>query len=160
MFPIWTKSDEKWESYCHYLHLNVFSVLFPPPIRNVQISQFSYIPSYSLYRQFHSFADANMHLFRSLELKSIDDINWYWFRHPIQNCSLLLFVRTNSGQLIRYEMSKFARLRNLMIPAFIITSHHNSCTKVFFVWSVYNWHIIYWINCSCFHKFHAITIPF
>ena len=37
--------------------------IFPPPVRNVQISQFSQFPSYSSHRQFRSFADANMLIF-------------------------------------------------------------------------------------------------
>ena len=112
------------------------------------------------YKQFHSFTNAYMHLFQSLDLISIDDNDGHCLRRPIQICSLLISVGTTLGQLIRYEMSKVARERDLMIPFITIIFHLYSCSKVVFVLSVYNWHIIYCKNCSCFYCFHAETIPF
>ena len=85
---------------------------------------------FSFINKFHSFTDADMHLFQSLDLMSIDDNSGYCRRRPIQICSLLIFVRTTLGQLIRYEMSKVARERDLMIPFITIIFHLNSCTKV------------------------------
>ena len=83
------------------------------------------------YKQFHSFTDADMPLFQSLDLNSIDGNNEYCLRRPIQICSLLISVGTTLGQLIRYEMSKVARERDLMIPFTTIIFHLNSCTNVF-----------------------------
>ena len=60
------------------------------------------------YKQFHSFTDAVMLLFQSLDLISKDNNNEYCPRSPIQICSLLISVGTTLGQLIGYEMSKFA----------------------------------------------------
>ena len=84
-----------------------------------------------LYGRFHSFAEAYKLLFQSLGDKSTDNIKWYWFTHPKQNRSLLIFVWNVPGQLIWSEMSKFARLCDLIIPAITIILHLNSCANVF-----------------------------
>ena len=129
MFEISAKQDEKWESYCHYLIFRFFPAA-GPKCPNSPILKISHVCP--LYGQFHSFAEAYKLLFQSLGDKSTDNIKWYWFTHPKQNRSLLIFVWNVPGQLIWSEMSKFARLRGLMIPAITLILHLNSCTNVFF----------------------------
>ena len=104
---------------------------FPAAIRNVQSRHLSYSPILLRHRRYCSVADADMLLFQSQGLKAKNDINWYWFIHPYENLSLLIYVRTKPGQLIALEMSKVARLHDLMIPPITITFRQNSCTNVF-----------------------------
>ena len=129
---------EKWESYSYYLEENVFSVFFPLRYEMSKVADSHITQVVQFYKQFHSFTNAYMHLFQSLDLISIDDNDGHCLRRPIQICSLLISVGTTLGQLIRYEMSKVARERDLIIPFITIIFHLYSCSKVVFVLSVYN----------------------
>ena len=101
--------DEKWESYCYYLQENAFSGFSPPGYEMSKVADSHITQVLQFYKQFHSFTDADMVLFQSLDLISIDDNDEYCLRRPIQICSLLISFGTTLGQLIGYGMSKVAR---------------------------------------------------
>ncbi len=108
MFQIWIKLDAKWESYCYYLQENVFSGFSPPGYEMSKVADSHITQVFQFYKHFHSFTDADMLLFQSVGLRSIDNNNEHCLRRPIQICSLLISVGTTPGQLIGYEMSKVA----------------------------------------------------
>ena len=87
----------------------MFSGFYPPGYEMSKFADSHNTLVLQFYKQFHSFTDAVMLLFQSLDLMSIDDNNGYCLRRPIQICSLLISVGTTLGQLIGYEMSKVAR---------------------------------------------------
>ena len=158
ILQIWTKLDGKWESYCYYLQENMFSGFYPPGYEMSKFADSHNTLVLQFYKQFHSFTDAVMLLFQSLDLISKDNNNEYCPRSPIQIYSLLIYVGTTLGQLIGYEMSKFAVSVFLWLHYYHFSSEF--LYKCVFVLSVYNWHIIYCTNCSCFNCFYAETIPF